>query len=445
MERPQDRRRSPSAGRMQKQNRGHQSSSPPYDQTSGLGLDPSIGPSTFSTGSFNSALSSTNSEQYNFQGDYLNRNPSQAAHFQQHTLPSNHFPEQEFGQTYEQRNSIPDGQQRPSSLNLRQSNHQFGNDFLDANSSTDLSNPFQQSDIAINKDLLMLDPSLQTGSQPPNQSINPADLMNNMPTPHNHLTTPPNVMSFESRSPPGQSPSPQQNRMYSPNHSRQVSLDPARAAFSHGQQPTDWTGMLGGASFQQHRRAPSEHSDVSSSVAPSPFLPQQDSFDTYDQNPSPLLNPQHDNLPYQDAFGIERFSLSDQQQHQQQQRQQHRGISPGHSPYVSPRMTPHPGLGISQDFVLASNDLSSQFGGGPGPHIYNSTESDFGGMQMEHEASDMGQAAQMAPPEINVELAPPSRQPGYELHHTENDFDGLSPPERGKIWFKHRTLIQSVN
>lgn len=415
-------------------------SSPQYlNHDSFLDLDPSTSSSTFTTGAFNTGVPSVSgAEQYSFQNDFL-PSTAQGPPFQQHMLPSNDFADQDFSQPFRQRNSSSNGQQRPSQLTLQQSNHRLSGDFLNTERTTTFTDPFQQ-DMPQKQDVLMLNPSLQSSNQPHNQSINPADIMSNMSSPQNHLATPPNLMSLDPLSSSGQAPSPQQ-RLYSPNHSRQVSLEPASAAFMHGQQPTDWTGMLG-AAFQQRRRAPSEHSEVSS-VTPSPFLPQQDSFETYDQGHSPMLKPQQDSSLYQDAaFGIERFSLADQQQQQQKQQQhqhqhqQRRGMSPGQSPYISPQMSPHhQGLGISQENpfgILNSTEISNQFSGGPGPQIYNGqSEPDFSNFRLKHETSDMGQAAQMAPPEINVELAPPSRQQHFELHNTENDLDALSPPERG--------------
>lgn len=437
MEGQQDRGRSLSVGHQNGSNINHSSSSPHYlNHNAFLGLDPSTNPSTFTSGAFDTGIPSVSAaEQYSFHPDYLT-STVQGPPFQQHTLPSNDFADQEFSQPYRQRDSISNGHQRPSQLNLQKSNHRLSGDFLTTDRPAPFPDPFQQQDAPQKQDLLMLDPTLHSGNQQQNQSINPADIMSNMSSPQNHLATPPNLMSLDSLSPSGQAPSPQQ-RLYSPNHSRQVSLEPASAAFIHGQQPTDWTGMLGAASFQQRRRAPSEHSEVSS-VTPSPFLPQQDSFETFDQGHSPMLNAQHDSSLYQDAsFGIERFSLADQQQQQQkqQQHQQRRGMSPGQSPYISPQTSPHQGLGISQENpfgILGSIEISNQFSGGPGPQIYNGQpEPDFSNFQLKHETSDMGQAAQMAPPEINVELAPPSRQQNFELQNTENDLDALSPPERG--------------
>ena len=342
----------------------------------------------------------------NGQFDFADRNnylntTSQGPAFPQVTLPSNGFSTQEMGQY--KRNSIS-SQSRPSPthLNLQSSNHQFPPSF---------SNPFPGE----GDDAFLLDPSLQSAGQPQNQSINPAELMGSMSPSRDNVDAPPNIMQMDTRPSPHQSPSMQQGRFYSPAHSRQASIDPTATGLSHGQQGGEWSGMLG--DFHRHRRAPSEHSDVSS-VAPSPYLKQESSFDPLDQNHSPLLNPQQDPNVYQGTLGIERFRISDPQQ-----QPQHPGVSPRHSPYHSPRMSPHQGLGIAPDsqFILPSNDMDNQFTGGPGPQIYTSHEQSSPSM-------DMGQATQMEAPSINVEFAP---QQHMDNSRGENDIDALSPPERG--------------
>ncbi len=267
------------------------------------------------------------------------------------------------------------------------------------------------------------DPELTGGMRPQQQSINPADIMSTMSSPQNLIPTPPNLMPPDSTtSPRGGSPTPHHGQLYSPDHSRHGSLDPSSAAFGHGQQPADWSSMFQQPQFR-HQRAPSEYSDVSSSVAHSPFLAQPEGFDAFDQNPSPLLNPQQDNNHlYPDALGIANFSLSDSQQQQQI-------MSPRNSPYVSPRMSPQQGLDGPQDNkFLLSHDMHSNFNGGPGPEIYNGQPEAYSPYTPRHGSSDLGQAAQMAPPEINVEFAPTTRQSSFEPPSTENDLDALSPP-----------------
>lgn len=281
--------------------------------------------------------------------------------------------------------------------------------------------------------LLSIEADLSGGMQLHLQSINPADLMSAMSSPQKLIPTPPNLIPLESTSPRAGSPSPHQGQLYSPEHSRHTSLDPSSAMFAHGQQGQDWTSMLQQHQFRRHQRAPSEYSDVSSSVAHSPFLtqPENGGFDGFDQNPSPLLNAQDNNNLYQDALGIGNFSLSDPQQQQQQQQQL---ISPRNSPYVSPRISPQQGLDVPQEnnFVLSQHDLHN-FNGGPGPEIYTSQPEAYSPFPARHGSGDLGQAAQMAPPEINVEFAPTTRHPVFESSATENDHDALSPPGRNRI------------
>lgn len=394
----------------------------PDQNLSSFGIDPALSSAAFGTGPFNPGIppSTTTAEQFGFSAAYLDSTTSGTDSFGRHTLPGSDYSNQQLAPSYKQPEDAANLQQeRPPNLNLPDSNHQFTSDFADA-------------------DVFILASSLPT-DLPSDPSIDPTDIMAGIVSPQAHLSSPGNLMHVEARSSPHPSPSLQQNSFYSPHHSRHTSLDPARQGYGHNRPQavptTDWTGMLGGSSFQQHRRAPSEHSDVSSSVAPSPFLAQHDNFDAFDQHPSPMLNAQPDGTIYPEALGIERFSLSDQQQQRQRQ-----SLNAAHSPFVSPRMSPHQGLGISQDnshFVLPSNDLNGHFGGGPGPQIYNNgrqPDPGYAGFPIKHESSDMGQAAQMAPPTINVEPAPPSRSQHMEPSHTENDLDALSPPERGTLF-----------
>ncbi len=426
MEGQQYRGRSSSAGHLPNHIRHSPSPQHYHDHTSHLDLDPSINNSTFNTGPFNTNIPTTTraEPEFNLVPQSFYQGSPQPPQFQQHVLPSNDFVDPDFGQKYQQDGLSSSIERRSSQLNIQQPGDHFSSIPLSgaATATTFEDFDYQQKKQAQSfENDFSLDPQFQGGIQPQQVSINPADLMSTMSSPQNLMPTPPNMMSSDPNSPPGQvSLAPDQNHHYSPNHSRQASLDPASAQYMHGQQGAEWTNVLG-AQFHTHRRAPSEHSDVSSSVAPSPFLTTQESFESYDGNPSPMLNAQQDHL-YGDALGIEQFSLADAQQNQQQR------ISPAHSPFVSPRLSPHPGFGFSQDnFTLAQNN----FGGGPGPEIYTSQAED----PYNHPrlgSGDMGQAASMAPPEINVELAPPSKQSSFEPQRPENDLDALSPPDRGK-------------
>lgn len=281
------------------------------------------------------------------------------------------------------------------------------------------------------------------GLQPIQPSINPADLINTISSPQKLIPTPPNLIPHESTSPRAGSPSPHQGQLYSPDHSRHTSLDPSSALFGHGQQGQDWTSMLQQAQFRSHQRAPSEYSDVSSSVAHSPFLPQPENggFDGFGQAPSPLLDAQDNNNLYQDALGIGNFSLSDSKQQQQQR------ISPRHSPYVSPRMSPQLGLDMPQEnsFLLSQHDLHNNFNGGPGPEIYTSQPETYSPFAARHGSSDLSHTALLAPPpEINVEFAPTTRQPVFEPSATENDHDALSPPGKNRTFYPNRYQLTTL-
>lgn len=400
--------RRPSESLQPGQSNNH-TSSPQFSQQSSS-LDPINGASAFNQTAYGSNMQASAGDQFSFpeRNAYLNA-ASQAPSFPQTTISSTEYRTEDIGPGFK-RNSVS-SQHRPSPthLNIENSNHQFSSTFSSPYPTPSDSN-------------FMLDPSLQSAGQPQNQSINPADLMGGASQSQDQNGSGQNLMQMDSRPSPHQSPSgqqqSQQHHFYSPNHSRHASLDPSSAGLPSAQPQGEWSGMVP----YGHRRAPSEHSDVSSVAAPSPYL-KQEHLDSYDQNPSPMLNPQPDPSVYQGALGIERFSISDaqQQRQQQHQQQQHAGVSPGHSPYPSPRMSPNQGLGLAPEsqFILGSND----FGRGPGPQIYTPQDQNLTG-------ADMTQASQMPPPEIQVDLAPPSRQ--MENGRNENDTDALSPPDRGK-------------
>jgi len=203
----------------------------------------------------------------------------------------------------------------------------------------------------------------------------------------------------------------------SPGHSRHASLDP-NAAFGPGQ-GSEWGNM---ASFRGHRRAPSEtYSDVSSAHA-SPYLIQQDSFE--DTQPSPMLNAQADPQLFHDPLTqLGQLNFDDSRS----------GISPGHSPGPSPRLPPsQQALPAFQpgNFGLDQGSMNNHFGQ-PGMMSYsNSGPEPF--PVLNHPIGDIGQADAMSPPEINIDFAPPSRQPSFEPSKPEHQADALSPPDRSR-------------
>ena len=346
--------------------------------------------------------------------------------FQQHVLPSNDFSDQSFGQSYPQNGLDPGFGQDSSHINGPQEGQQYQSDPLGLGANLPDFRQQQGFDAKQEQSYehsFMLDPQLD----PPQQNhINPADIMSDMSSPQNMNPTPPSLMPPDAHSSGPASPITNPGQQWSPHHSRHTSLDPS-AAFTNGHQSAEWSGMLTGSQFQNHRRAPSEHSDVSSSVAPSPYMAQQDTFDTFDQNPSPMLNAQQDEL-YHGGLGIESFTLSEPQQ------QRH---SPRHSPFVSPRMSPQPGMGLAQENnFMPLSQANNSFNGGPGSELFTSNQGDiFPPFRPEESlgSNDMGQAAQMVPPEINVEYAPSTRQQGFlePPRYEQSDMDALSPPDRG--------------
>ena len=429
METQQHRGRSSSAGR-QPDPRIRQSPSPQirHNQSSPSGLPTTS--TNFTSQPFDSNISSTAGTglQYALSPSYMNGSALQPQ-FHQPVLPSNDFGDQRFGQSYQQDGLDPTFGQDPSHINSSQDGQPYQSDALGLGAN--LPDFRQQQGFNVKQEQsyensFLLDPQLD----PPQQNhINPADIMSNMSSPQTMNPTPPSLMPPDAHSSGPASPIANPGQQWSPNHSRNASLDPS-AAFTNGHQSAEWSGMLTGSQFQNHRRAPSEHSDVSSSVAPSPYMAQQDSFETFDQNPSPMLNAQHDDQLYQGGLGIESFTLSEPQQRS----------SPRHSPFVSPRMSPQPGLGLAQDNnFMPLSQANNSFNGGPGSELYTNNQPEaFPPFQPEERlgSNDMGQAAQMVPPEINVEYAPTTRQHSFEPpRYEQSDMDALSPPDRGD--FRH--------
>jgi len=362
---------------------------------------------------FNSA---NNLQTYNENNNFLNQSLNQNRSFSQPGLGETNFVSsqaQEFPQFKQEDQSSPFGQPQPQS---------FTQDLLSANLSANFgedfslySNPSGQSE-QFEQPFFMNDLS-----QPGNSSINPAEL--NMSSPA-HTPTPPNLLQPDTRSPPSAHQSPNFNQgqfQPSPGHSRNASLGPESAAFPVGHNPGDWSMMP--PQFTTHRRTPSEYSDISSAHH-SPNLGHHDSFETIDQQHSPMQNPQ-DSI-YQEVLGIGSFSLADNQLgHSSPGRG---GISPGHSPAISPRLGPQsiPNMDQQNNFML---NVNNQFGSSQ--NIYGQGQESF--PQMQHNSSvDMGQAQQMVPPEINVEFAPASRQNSFEPPKPAFDQDALTPPDRGR-------------
>jgi transcription factor CRZ1 len=276
-----------------------------------------------------------------------------------------------------------------------------------------------------------LDPRL-LDQQQAQQTNDPNSLMAQMTT-QAQSPTPPHLLSPAMHRQSSQSPhgSPALNQgafqSHSPGHSRNTSLDPSSAAYPQMQ------GWGGGDAFRGHRRVPSDaHSDVSSSAHPSPYLGNMDSFENPISNHSPLLGAQQDPAMYRDVVQpIEQFSIS---------QGPNPYISPAHSPIPSPQLNP-------QQHPLPAFTSADNFGLGQQGGIVAPMPTNFNGMQSigflpsqnqdqfpEFAQRDMGyQSETMSPPEINIQLAPPSRQTSFEPPKPEGVEDGLSPPERSTL------------
>lgn len=361
----QPRGRSPSAGHRQQHISPIPSPSNYHDASSGL--DPSVNEQTFTTGKFNTSNQFTPfleaGASHTQRQNILQENPFYPnSQFNQSTYSDGQFPGQNLDPSFGAQPFMYHGESMP---------HEFNSGFA-------MNNPYG-------------------GVQQAN--VNPADL-SKMSPPQDH--TSPSLLSPEHQSSPGQpgSPASTNGQFYTPQHSRHQSLDPA-AAYGQG----DWQGMT----FQQHRRAPSDQSDVSSNAA-SPFVPsQRDILQSMQGDHSPYLAAQTDTG---NSFGIETFSLNEPPR-----------TSPGHSPYISPRLLPtqSQGLGLSRDHALDQSQM------GPAMYPPHPESSYPGHMRNTSTVSDMGQAAQFTTPTINIEPAPVSRQGSFGPDHQDMG-NSLSPP-----------------
>ncbi|RDW67823.1 putative transcriptional regulator CRZ1 [Coleophoma cylindrospora] len=408
----QQRGRSPSAGHQNSHINQSHSPSPHQFQENvnssglGLGIDPN-NQTQYTTSGFNS---NHNLPAYS-DNSYLN---------QQDQYSQGGLGETSYGQSFNQQFKQEE-QESLSPFNQQQNQTpSFTQDLLNTNLPTSFNDgDFSLFSATTGQDQLETSYFMNEFSpRAGNQSIDPTEI--DMASPPTKTPTPPHLLQAD------QSPNfnPSQYQPSPGRHSRQVSLGPESAAYPQGGQKLEW-GMMP-PQFQGHRRTPSEYSDVSThSAAPSPNLGHHDTFDSIEQHHSPMLNPQDAGL-YQQVLGIGDFSLSDPQiQHGSSPG---RGFSPAHSPAISPRLGPQqiPNFNQQNQFMLNTNVSFGQ-----SQNMYGSQEQ-FPSLQHGNGSLDMGQAQQMAPPEINVEFAPASRQNSFEPPKPSLDQDALTPPERGR-------------
>ncbi|OTB05984.1 hypothetical protein M426DRAFT_21409 [Hypoxylon sp. CI-4A] len=387
--------RSPSAGNQQPHIRNSHSPSPhPYqspDQSIGLGIgiDPSSASPQFNSSDFNTYDNSNANAQF--------LNTSQPQPF----ADTSAF---DLNQGYSQ--SLTSQPQGAFSQNLLAA---------DFNSAGDFSLfPTTQGD-------QFNTPLFNDLTQTHAQSLDPNDLTNMTSPQTHHSPTPPHLLNPDPSS-AHQSPSFNQHQFSSPGHSRHASLGP-EAALMQGH--LDWSQPQ----FQGHRRTPSEYSDASS-AAPSPNLTGYDSFDHPDLRHSPMQQPQefHDGV-----IGLNNFSIANSNQNSR---------SPSHSPAISPRILPqqmpdgnqqNPGMMLNTGYPNPQN---------MGYPIQGMEE--FPSLSQEG-VIDPSIAQPMAPPSINIDFAPNSRQNSFEPAKPPMDAQSLTPPERGRPRSRPRAVTDPYN
>jgi hypothetical protein len=287
-----------------------------------------------------------------------------------------------------------------------------------------------------------LDPALLGSHLSPSQSLSPSGVSDDMST---TLHAP---MHHAQHISPHGSPSLGQSPFQPPpqlsGHSRNNSLDPSSAAaFGPG---GEW-----GASqhFQGHRRALS--ADARSDISSAQHSPYGAPLDDFNQplDHSPHMNPQqNDQLIYQDVMGIGQVSLGGEHSP---------FISPAHSPAISPRLPPTQlqqqqynqqfdqlSLGVSQmsPGLVGGFDPTGMGGNmmgqqhqqpfpSPGRELFPSLDMNKG--RSGGAVGELNIDPTMSPPEINIIIAPPSRQNTLRVSNNAQSGDALKPPERCKL------------
>ncbi|EZF77862.1 hypothetical protein H105_01140 [Trichophyton soudanense CBS 452.61] len=368
---------------------------------------------------------STNNQQFLFTTPYLTATSQEGLGFTTNvTAPESQFNQQgDFSQAFDT-NFLDQLDQATSGINDNRDSQPFPEfDTSDPGFNFDDFNTFTHQDqtSGFNTSTTMM------GTIQQQPTINPADFAQPLSSPQMpnspHLV-PPETASSPNNRPGSPAAASSPGTFYTPQHSRHTSLDPASAAYINTDVQSNWQGILGNSSFQGHRRAPSEHSDVSS-VSHSPFLAQHDTFDTSahpSAQPSPRLPPQTDPSLYDNAFGMEAFTISE--------RDHNNAFSPAHSPYISPRLSPQlQNTELDPDnSLLLSQNMPQMQGATQDTYVGTSAPPVPSFQAQQSRLSDMGQAAQMTPPSINVEFAPPSRTSTVEGPKLGADGDTLSPP-----------------
>ncbi|RPB28642.1 hypothetical protein L211DRAFT_401357 [Terfezia boudieri ATCC MYA-4762] len=239
--------------------------------------------------------------------------------------------------------------------------------------------------------------------EPPQQSINPA--LFDQPSP-NQGVDPATLMQHHS---PGLQPQTIQNT--------QQGLVILNSEYNN------WEGIVGNPSFQTHRPAASERSDISSAAA-SPLFANQE----YNEHHSPLIGSMGDFLNNDQVFGLESFTLSEPVH------------SVHHTPSQSPRIQPMPGRGHvsgSNSPYLLAQDVQYGYGRPPSnmmmppPQLPQGTIQELRNRQAAAHAAQNADPMQYFGPHIQIEFAPPQRQPTFPGKPGIGvNEDALSPPPK---------------
>jgi hypothetical protein len=269
-------------------------------------------------------------------------------------------------------------------------NPQFSNNYM--YNDPGMTNDWQSQNFSLNPSYTMN----------PQNNINPAEL-SKVSTPQDNQS--PNLLSPENHSSPGPqagSPGSTNGQYYTPQHSRHTSLDPSSA---YGDPYTT-------VAFQNHRRNPSDISDGLSSASHSPYLGHAELHDPLNEQHSPFLAAQQDAT---NTFGIDNFSINES--------------------YRSPRLLPS----MQDQQLPMGNDMLNPGMGLSGPEVYTTQP---GSGHIRHASlGDMGQADQFAPPTINIEPAPVSRQQSFGPQGEQME-GALSPPSGSGS--KYSSVIRSL-
>ncbi|KAF8475061.1 hypothetical protein BDZ91DRAFT_759144 [Kalaharituber pfeilii] len=175
---------------------------------------------------------------------------------------------------------------------------------------------------------------------------------------------------------------------------------------------SNWENVLGNPSFQTHRPPASERSDISSAAA-SPFIQNRD----FPEQHSPLL--MGELLHSDPSFGLEAFTLSE---------------SVHHTPAHSPRISPSPGAqsGANSPYLLPQDMGFPAYSQPQNIALMAPPSLPLDAMnEQRNRSNNSNEPMQVTGPQIQIEFAPPQRQPTFPgKPGFQPNEDALSPPPK---------------